>query len=164
MFVHLNTHSIYSPMRGLLSLPEMMDLAKSCSMDTVALTDVNGLWGFIRFVQHCRSSRINPIAGVNLITNKQEVLILVENQYGYENLCRIISSMHDEPNGDIPDILRKYHAGVFVLGYDISILKELSSFIPDSHLFVELRPGFQESTIKSISEAVSYTHLTLPTS
>ena len=43
MFVHLNTHSIYSPMRGLLSLPEMMDLAKSCSMDTVALTDVNGL-------------------------------------------------------------------------------------------------------------------------
>ena len=55
MFVHLNTHSIYSPMRGLLSLPEMMDLAKSCSMGTLALTDVNGLWGFIRFVQHCRS-------------------------------------------------------------------------------------------------------------
>ena len=152
MFVHLNTHSIYSPMRGLLSLPEMMDLAKSCSMGTLALTDVNGLWGFIRFVQHCRSSRINPIAGVNLITSKQEVLILVENQHGYENLCRIISSMHDDPNGDISDILRKYHAGVFVLGYDISILKELSSFIPNSHLFVELRPGLQESTIKSISE------------
>ena len=93
MFVHLNTHSIYSPMRGLLSLPEMMDLAKSCSMGTLALTDVNGLWGFIRFVQHCRSYRINPIAGVNLITKKQEVLILVENQHGYENLCRIISSI-----------------------------------------------------------------------
>ena len=152
MFVHLNTHSIYSPMRGLLSLPEMMDLAKSCSMGTLALTDVNGLWGFIRFVQHCRSYRINPIAGVNLITNKQEVLILVENQHGYENLCRIISSMHDDPNRDIPDILRKYHSGVFVLGYDISIMKELSNFIPDSHLFVELRPGFQESTIKNISK------------
>ena len=89
---------------------------------------------------------------MNLITNKQEVLILVENQHGYENLCRIISSMHDDPNGDIPDILRKYHSGVFVLGYDISIMKELSNFIPDSHLFVELRPGFQESTIKNISK------------
>ena len=49
MFVHLNTHSIYSPMRGLLSLPEMMDLAKSCSMGTLALTDVNGLWGVHSF-------------------------------------------------------------------------------------------------------------------
>ena len=116
MFVHLNVHSIYSAMRGLLSLSDIMNLAKSFSMDTLALTDVNGMWGFIRFVQHCRSSGINPIAGVNLITNKQEILILVENQNGYENLCRIISDLHDHPNRDIPDILKQYYSGLFVLG------------------------------------------------
>ena len=90
MFVHLNIHSIYSSMKGLLSLSEIINLAKSYSMDTLALTDVNGIWGFIRFVQKCRDSNIKPIAGVNLITGCQEVLILVENQTGYENLCRII--------------------------------------------------------------------------
>ena len=139
-------------MRGLLSLSDIMNLAKSFSMDTLALTDVNGMWGFIRFVQHCRSSGINPIAGVNLITNKQEILILVENQNGYENLCRIISDLHDHPNRDIPDILKQYYSGLFVLGSEISILRALSNFIPDTHLFVELRPGLQESSMKELSK------------
>ena len=139
-------------MRGLLSLSDIMNLAKSCSMDTLALTDVNGMWGFIRFVQHCRSSGINPIAGVNLITNKQEILILVENQNGYENLCRIISDLHDDSNRDIPGILKQYHSGLFVLGHEISILRALSNFIPDTHLFVELRPGLQESSMKELSK------------
>ena len=152
MFVHLNVHSIYSSMRGLLSISEIMKLAKSCSMNTLALTDVNGIWGFIRFVQHCRSFSINPIAGVNLITNRQEILILVENQNGYENLCRIISDIHDNSNRDIIDVLKKYHSGLFLLGHEISVLKALSDFIPDTHLFIELRPGFQETKMKELSK------------
>ena len=139
-------------MRGLLSLSEMMNLARACSMDTLALTDVNGLWGFIRFVQHCRSAGIHPIAGVNLITHQQEILILVENQNGYENLCRIISDVHDDPKKDISDILRKYYSGLFVLGHDTTTLTALSRFIPDTHLFIELRPDLQESTMKKLSK------------
>ena len=152
MFVHLNIHSIFSSMRGLLSLSEIMKLAKSCSMNTLALTDVNGIWGFIRFVQHCRSFSINPIAGVNLITNRQEILILVENQNGYENLCRIISDIHENSNRDIIDVLKKYHSGLFLLGHEISVLKALSDFIPDTHLFIELRPGLQETKMKELSK------------
>ena len=152
MFVHLNVHSIYSSMRGLLSLSEIMKLAKSCSMNTLALTDVNGIWGFIRFVQHCRSFSINPIAGVNLITNRQEILILVENQNGYENLCRIISDIHENSNRDIIDVLKKYHSGLFLLGHEISVLKALSDFIPETHLFIELRPGLQETKMKELSK------------
>jgi len=139
-------------MRGLLSLSEIMKLAKSCSMNTLALTDVNGIWGFIRFVQHCRSFSINPIAGVNLITNRQEILILVENQNGYENLCRIISDIHENSNRDIIDVLKKYHSGLFLLGHEISVLKALSDFIPDTHLFIELRPGLQETKMKELSK------------
>ena len=108
MFIHLNMHSIYSAMRGLLSLPDLMRLAKARSMDTLALTDVNGIWGFVHFIQHCRDAEIKPIAGVNLITNKDEVILLVENQYGYENLCRVISTIHDNPDQEIADILKKY--------------------------------------------------------
>ena len=139
-------------MRGLLSLPDIMNLARSCSMDTLALTDVNGIWGFIRFVQESRGSGIDPIAGVNLITDRQELLILVENQNGYENLCRIISDVHDDPRSDLSDILKKYYSGLFILGHDVSTLKALRHFIPDTHLFIELRPSFQESTIKQLSK------------
>ena len=72
MFVHLNTHSVYSSMRGLLSLPDLVDLSHSYGMDTLALTDVNGMWGFIRFVQHFKNAGLSPIAGTNLITEKMK--------------------------------------------------------------------------------------------
>ena len=152
MFVHLNTHSIYSAMKGLLSLPDLMDFAKSYDMDTLALTDVNGLFGFIRFVQHCHEAGIKAIAGVNLITSKDEVILLVENQYGYENLCRIISSIHDNSDQEISDILKKHSSGLFMLAYNRSTLKKLHPLIPNTHLFVELRPGVSELEAEKLSK------------
>ena len=79
MFIHLNTHSVYSPMRGLLSLSDLVSLSKSEGMDTLALTDVNGLWGFIHFVQHCKDAGIFPIAGTNLITDKSKSVLSREH-------------------------------------------------------------------------------------
>jgi len=152
MFVHLNIHSVYSAMRGLLSLTDMIKIARSYSMNTLALTDVNGIWGFIRFVQHCNNSEIRPIAGVNLMTDTQEVVILVENQYGYENLCRIISEVHDDQTKLISDILKNYSSGLFVLSHDVSTLKALKCFIPDTHLFIELRPGMEESAMQKLAK------------
>ena len=145
MFTHLNIHSVYSPMRGLLSLSDLVFLSNSEGMDTLALTDINGLWGFIRFVQHCKDADISPIAGTNLITKKDEAIILAENQYGYENICRVLSAIHDNPNQSVVDVLRKNFTGLFVLSYNINTLKALMNFIPNSHLFIELRPGIQES-------------------
>ncbi|MBL51658.1 MAG: DNA polymerase III subunit alpha [Candidatus Marinimicrobia bacterium] len=152
MFIHLNTHSVYSPMRGLLSLSDLVSLSKSEGMDTLALTDVNGLWGFIHFVQHCKDAGIFPIAGTNLITDKDEVILLAENQYGYENICRIVSAIHDNPNQSVIDILREKCIGLFVLAHDENTLKALMKFIPDTHLFIELRPSIQESEAHRLSK------------
>ena len=115
MFVHLNTHSIYSAMKGLLSLSDLMNLSKISSMDKLALTDVNGMWGFIKFIQNCRGSDIQPIAGANLITDRDEVVVLVENKYGYENLCRSVSAVHEDPRQSVVKILKKHFSGLFIL-------------------------------------------------
>jgi len=152
MFVHLNTHSVYSPMRGLLSLPDLMNLSRSHGMDTLALTDVNGMWGFIRFVQHCKDARIHPITGTNLITENDDVILLAENQYGYENMCRAVSAVHDDPNQSMADILERRLVGLFVLAHKESTLKKLIKIIPDTHLFMELRPGVQESLMHQLAK------------
>ena len=154
MFIHLNTHSVYSAMRGLLSLPDLMNLAKSYAMDTLALTDVNGMWGFIRFVQHCKDARILPISGTNLITEKDEVILLVENQYGYENMCRAVSAVHDGLEQSVVDILKSSCSGLFVLSHHEPTLNKLIEFIPDTHLFVELRPGIQESFVHQLAQTL----------
>ena len=139
-------------MRGLLSLPDLMNLSRSNGMDTLALTDVNGMWGFIRFVQHCKDAGIRPIAGTNLITEKDEVILLAENQYGYENMCRAVSAVHDNPNQSVVDILEKRLAGLFILAHDELTLKKLIKIIPDTHLFIEFRPGDQESLPKRMAK------------
>ena len=113
MFVHLNTHSVYSKMSGLLSLHDLVELTAKSSMDKIALTDTNGLWGFIRFVQHARNRGLGPIAGVNLITKMDELIVLVENQSGYENLCRIISDVHRNLDKPIIELIRDRSIGLF---------------------------------------------------
>ena len=42
MFVHLNIHSVYSAMKGLIPLSEIINQAKEYSMNTLALTDIMG--------------------------------------------------------------------------------------------------------------------------
>ena len=149
MFTHLNVHSTYSKMRSTLRLEEIIALNQS---QHVALTDVNTVRGFINFVQTSQSKNVRPIAGVNLITNVDEVVILVENDIGYENMCRLITDCHSDPNRSAADILKKYSNGLFVLAHKSSSLKSLKYIIPNDRLFVELRPGIQEPTARKLSK------------
>ncbi|MBL7013041.1 MAG: DNA polymerase III subunit alpha [Candidatus Marinimicrobia bacterium] len=152
MFTHLNLHSVYSAMRGLLSLQDIIELAKVHRMSHLAMTDVNGLWGFIRFVQHCKQANIEPIAGTHLITPKEELILLVENQIGYHNLCHIISSVHDDPGASIVSLVRGKISGLFMLAHQESVIDSLAKLVPNSHLFVELRPGLQEKQAQNLSK------------
>ena len=151
MFAHLNTHSIYSKMRGTIPLMKLITRTKRLHMSHIALTEVNGLWGFIRFVQLAKEQGIKAIAGTNLITEMDNVILLAENQTGYENMCRIISSIHDDPDASIPNLLMLFHSGLFILAHQDSVLELLSTFIPNSHLFVELRPSIAETKAQALA-------------
>ena len=152
MLTHLNTHSIFSKMRGTASLRELLNRAVQYRMSHLALTEVNGIWGFIRFVQFAREFNIQPIAGVNLITEHDNVILLVENQQGYENMCRIISDVHDSTDVHTVDLLQSRHKGLFILSHEKHVLEKLVQLIPTTHLFVELRPGVEERTAKELAK------------
>ena len=145
MFVHLNVHSNYSQMRGMATQQALLTQARNYGMQTMAITETNGVWGFIRYVQHCKAAGILPIAGVNLITQNAEIVILVENQLGYENMCKAISRVHENIDQSVTEIFSAGHSGLFLLAYQKKVLNELSQFIPKSNLFVEIRPDVEES-------------------
>ena len=138
-------------MRGTIPLMKLITRTKRLHMSHIALTEVNGLWGFIRFVQLAKEQGIKPIAGTNLITAMENVILLAENQTGYENMCRIISSIHDDPDASIPNLLVLFHSGLFILAHQDSVLELLSTFIPNSHLFVELRPSIAEAKAQALA-------------
>ena len=94
-------------MRGLTPQRTFIAQSKKMGMTHLALTETNGLWGFIRFVQHARDADILPVAGANILTLQDDVIVLVENQTGYENLCRVLSNVHDDETLPFADILKQ---------------------------------------------------------
>ncbi|RMF07329.1 MAG: DNA polymerase III subunit alpha [Candidatus Neomarinimicrobiota bacterium] len=151
MFVHLNTHSLYSPLRGVPSQPALLTAARKAHMPYLALTETNGLWGFIRFVQHARAAEVKPIAGANVLRPDGDVVLLVENQTGYENLCQILSRVHEDDTLSVPELLDGRQAGLFVLAHQADLLEPLTDLIPATHLFVELRPDMEEAEARRLA-------------
>jgi len=52
MFVHLHVHSNYSFCRGASRIENLVDAALARGMSAMALTDTNGVYGLIWFLQY----------------------------------------------------------------------------------------------------------------
>jgi DNA polymerase III alpha subunit len=58
-FVQLHVHSSYSPIAGIPSLAALC-LAAQQQASALALTDTNGLYGIIRFIELAREAGLRP--------------------------------------------------------------------------------------------------------
>ncbi len=139
-------------MRGTASQKALITQARKYGMSHLALTETNGVWGFIRFVQHAKAAKIKPIAGTNIITSSDDLILLAEDQTGYENMCRAISKVHDDNQQPLSKILSAGYSGIFFLAHQENVLNELSKIIPSTNLFVELRPGVTETNAQQLSK------------
>ncbi len=141
MFVHLHTHSHFSFCRGANSIEDLCAAVKKRGMDTLALTDTNGVYGLIWFLQIAREVGIKPIIGAEVVSNNLRVILLVKNRTGYRNLCRILSRRHLDKNFSLLEVLLRYSAGLFMITDSTPLLNSLKSKVAPDHLFVELRPN-----------------------
>ncbi len=91
-FVHLNTHSVYSLLNGTASLGALVEQARRLGFKHLALTDRNALYGAVEFYKLARQAGIQPIIGADIdLDDGSRLALLVKNELGYRNLCRIIS-------------------------------------------------------------------------
>jgi error-prone DNA polymerase len=65
-FIHLHVASGYSLRYGTALPHRLVERAADHGMDTLALTDRDGVYGAVRFVKACQSAGIRPILGVDL--------------------------------------------------------------------------------------------------
>lgn len=173
-FVHLHFHSEYSMLDGLSKIKHMVDQAKKLGMKALAITDHGNMYGTIYFYQACLAAGIKPIIGAEIYmaprtrfdkdagVDKQynHLILLAENNTGYQNLMRIISSAYLEgyyykPRADL-ELLKKHHEGLICLsacvnGYVTAPLlenqdevaetraKALSEIFGSDHFYLELQ-------------------------
>ncbi len=130
-FVHLHTHSHYSLLDGLSKIPDLVHAVKARGMNAIALTDHGNLYGAIEFYEEAIREGIKPIIGIEAymapkgIETREaherptHIILLAENNNGYENLIQLTTQAHLEgfygkPRIDF-SLLERYSKGLIVL-------------------------------------------------
>jgi DNA polymerase-3 subunit alpha len=101
-FVHLRTHTEFSVVDGTLRIADAAAAARADGQPALAITDLNNLFGAVKFYKACRSNGVQPLIGADLImepwpgvagAEKQasRLLVLVQNAQGYLNLCELLA-------------------------------------------------------------------------
>src|SRR4051794_37898622 len=119
-FVHLHVASGYSLRHGASSPAMLVDRAADHGMDTLALTDRDGVYGAVKFVTACMTRGIRPILGTDLavqpyvdkpvVTSTRRktparggsfvdarlprVTVLARDKAGWASVCRLVSATH----------------------------------------------------------------------
>ncbi len=133
-FTHLHVHTEYSLLDGSGKIKEMVHRAKELGMDALAITDHGVMYGVIDFYRACLAEGINPVIGCEVyvapgsrfekegaMTDKRyyHLVLLAENNQGYQNLMKIVSKGFTEgfyykPRVDY-ELLKQYHEGIIAL-------------------------------------------------
>ena len=153
MFIHLHTHSHYSFCRGANSIEDLCLAAKKRGMDTLALTDTNGIYGLFWFFEIAKETGIKPIIGTEIVSNGLRAILLVQNRKGYSNMCRIISRRHQDKNFSLLNVLVQHNEGLFLLTDSMPLLNLLRSQVPEENLFVEVQSGKRRVSLLNFSRS-----------
>lgn len=133
-FTHLHVHTEYSLLDGSSKIKELTARAKELGMDSLAITDHGVMYGVIDFYRAAREVGIKPVIGceVYVAPNSRfdretvsgedryyHLILLAENNQGYENLMKIVSKgfvdgFYYKPRVDY-EVLEQYHEGIIAL-------------------------------------------------
>ena len=133
-FTHLHVHTEYSLLDGANKIKEYVKRIKELGMTAGAITDHGVMYGVIDFYKEAKAAGINPILGCEVyvapnsrfdkeLTGGEDryyhLVLLAENNKGYENLVKIVSRGFTEgyyykPRVDM-EILKRYHEGIIAL-------------------------------------------------
>ncbi len=115
-------HSHYSMLEGTTPIPELCRLAKQAGYTTIALTDVNNLYGLWPYLRSCAEHGLSSIIGTEVREKKSRLFCLVKNQEGYGNLCQLLSALHCSERFDLHRELATFHKGLLILPTTVELL------------------------------------------
>ena len=100
-FIHLNVHTEYSLVDGLVRLDELTARVRKLQMSAVAISDLNSLFAAIKFYKSSLTNGIKPIIGSELwlanTANPQKpyrCILLCSSEKGYRNLIKLLSQAY----------------------------------------------------------------------
>jgi len=147
--IALGLHSHFSLMRATASPRLLCRRARGLGYTTVALTDVNNLYGLWPFLTACREEGLTPIIGAEVQTETgQRLFCLVKNRTGYRNLCRLLSKRLCHPGFDLATSLIDHHQGLVLLAPEEKLLSHCREIGADTVAALLGRPDQHTSRLR----------------
>jgi DNA polymerase-3 subunit alpha len=122
-FTHLHLHTEYSLLDGACDVTKLIDRVAALGQSSVAMTDHGNIYGAVHFFDAAKEKGIKPILGCELYVCKAEdhraettndqynhLLVLAENEEGYQNLIRLTSEASLHGFYRKPRVSKKYLA------------------------------------------------------
>lgn len=99
MFVHLRLHTEFSVVDGTNRIDEIVKAASKDGQPALGISDLNNLFGAIKFYKDARGAGLKPVVGCELMLQGlgsdpaaiSRVVLLVQSHRGYLNLCEILA-------------------------------------------------------------------------
>lgn len=132
-FAHLHLHTQFSLLDGACRIDKVLDRAKELGQTAVAITDHGVMYGVVDFYKAAKKRGIKPIIGCEVYVAKRtrfdrvheldyenrHLVLLCENETGYQNLIAMVSKawtegFYNKPRVDM-DLLREHHEGLIAL-------------------------------------------------
>jgi DNA polymerase-3 subunit alpha len=99
MFVHLRLHSEFSVVDSTCRIDDVVKMAAQNAQPALAMTDLNNLFGTVKFYKEGRAKGVKPIIGAEINLEglggdsgaTSRVALLVQNHRGYLHLCELLA-------------------------------------------------------------------------
>ena len=188
-FVHLHVHTMYSLLDGSSKIKEIVKQTKALGMDALAITDHGVMYGAIDFYKACLEEGIKPIIGCEVYVasgsrfDREEkngarydhLLLLCENNTGYQNLMKLVSrgfteGFYYKPRIDF-ELLKQYHEGLIAtsaclagvvarpllnVSYEkaVEVAKAYKELFGEDHFYLELQDHHDASEQTQLNQAL----------
>ncbi|HEX7385623.1 MAG TPA: DNA polymerase III subunit alpha, partial [Burkholderiaceae bacterium] len=97
-FVHLRVHTEYSVVDGTLRVDDAVAAARADGQAACAITDLDNLFGAVKFYKAARAKGVKPILGADVWMeplagdkNPSRLLLLIQDHAGYLHLCELLA-------------------------------------------------------------------------
>ncbi len=137
-FVHLHLHTEYSLLDGFARIGRLFDKVVELDMPAVAITDHGVMFGAVEFYKQAKKHGVKPIIGCEVYLaarsmvdktptydkKRSHLILLAENETGYQNLIKLVSKGFTEGFYYKPRIdkalLRQHSDGLIALSACLS--------------------------------------------
>lgn len=175
-FTHLHVHTDHSLLDGAITVEQVVGFAKQHKIPAIGISDHGNIFGAVKFFQECKKNGIKPVLGMEAYVTPDRtvrdaknkyyhLLLLVENEIGYRNLCKLIhysytDGFYFKPRIDYA-LLKEYSEGLIssttclgghvpqlLLGNQqdeaVQIVDSMLSIFGENRYFIEVQPDDQQ--------------------